>query len=131
MARSIATVTLVVHEYDEAISFFTDALRFVLIEDKPLGAGKRWVVVAPAESQGASLLLAKAATPEQLVHVGNQTGGRVSFFLHTSDFWNDYRYMQSRGVQFTEEPRHEPYGHVVVFIDIYGNKWDLVQHNDA
>jgi uncharacterized glyoxalase superfamily protein PhnB len=87
-------------------------------------------VVAPA-SQGASLLLAKAATPEQVAHVGNQTGGRVSFFLHTSDFWSDYRHMQARGVKFAEEPREEPYGRVVVLFDLYGNKWDLVQREGA
>jgi catechol 2,3-dioxygenase-like lactoylglutathione lyase family enzyme len=131
VAQSIALVTLVVREYDEAISFFTDALRFGLVEDKPLGGGKRWVVVAPSASQGVSLLLAKASTSEQEAHVGNQTGGRVSFFLHTSDFWADYRHMQSRGVKFAEEPREEPYGHVVVFYDLYGNKWDLVQRHDA
>ncbi len=119
-----------VREYDEAISFFTDALRFSLVEDRPLAGGKRWVVVAPA-SQGASLLLAKAATPEQVAHVGNQTGGRVSFFLHTIDFWSDYRHMQARGVKFAEEPREEPYGRVVVFFDLYGNKWDLVQREGA
>lgn len=130
MARSIALVALVVREYDEAISFFTDALRFSLVEDRPLAGGKRWVVVAPA-SQGASLLLAKAATPEQVAHVGNQTGGRVSFFLHTIDFWSDYRHMQARGVKFAEEPREEPYGRVVVFFDLYGNKWDLVQREGA
>jgi catechol 2,3-dioxygenase-like lactoylglutathione lyase family enzyme len=130
VARSIALVALVVREYDEAISFFTDALRFSLVEDRALAGGKRWVVVAPA-SQGASLLLAKAATPEQVAHVGNQTGGRVSFFLHTSDFWSDYRHMQARGVKFAEEPREEPYGRVVVFFDLYGNKWDLVQREGA
>jgi catechol 2,3-dioxygenase-like lactoylglutathione lyase family enzyme len=127
VARSIALATLVVREYDEAISFFTDALRFTLVEDTPLGPGKRWVVVAPSASQGASLLLAKASTPEQVAHVGNQSGGRVLLFLHTSDFWNDYHHMKSRGVTFTEEPREEPYGLVVVFRDLYGNKWDLVQ----
>jgi catechol 2,3-dioxygenase-like lactoylglutathione lyase family enzyme len=131
VARSIALVTLVVRDYDETISFFTGALRFTLVEDTPLGAGKRWVVVAPSDSQGAALLLAKAATPEQLAHVGNQTGGRVSFFLHTNDFWNDYRSMQSHGVRFAEEPRQEPYGPVVVFFDLYGNKWDLVGPNAA
>lgn len=131
MARSIASLTLVVREYDEAIAFFTDALRFTLVEDKPLGGGKRWVRVAPAESGGASLLLAKAATPEQLSHVGNQAGGRVFLFLETSDFWSDYDHMQSRGVRFTEQPRQEPYGWVVVFLDLYGNKWDLVQRSAA
>jgi len=131
MAHSIASLTLVVRDYDEAIAFFTDALRFTLVEDTPLGGGKRWVVVAPAASTGASLLLAKAATPEQLSHVGNQTGGRVFLFLHTDDFWDDYNTMRSRGVRFVEEPRHEPYGLVVVFLDLYGNKWDLVQRSGA
>ena len=127
MAHAIALVTLLVRDYDEAITYFTDALRFTVIEDTPLGDGKRWVVVAPPDSQGASLLLAKAATPEQWTQVGNQTGGRVFLFLHTTDFWNDYRAMQARGVRFAEEPREERYGRVVVFTDLYGNKWDLVQ----
>ena len=127
MTRSIALLSLLVRDYDEAISFFIGALRFTVVEDRPLGPAKRWVVVAPAASQGASLLLAKAATPEQLAHVGNQGGGRVFLFLHTSDFWNDYHHMQSRGVRFAEEPREESYGLVVVFFDLYGNKWDLVQ----
>jgi predicted enzyme related to lactoylglutathione lyase len=131
MTRSIASLTLLVREYDEAIAFFMDALRFTLVEDRLLGGSKRWVLMAPAESNGASLLLAKAATPEQLSRVGNQTGGRVFLFLETSDFWNDYNHMQSRGIQFTEQPRQEPYGWVVVFLDLYGNKWDLVQHNIA
>ena len=120
-----------VREYDEALAFFTDALRFKVVEDKPLGAGKRWVLIAPPESKGASLLLAKAASSEQEAHVGNQTGGRVFLFLETNDFWNDYRHMQSRGVKFAEEPRHELYGTVVVFFNLYGNKWDLLERNDA
>ena len=131
MAHSIASLTLVVRDYDEAIAFFTDALRFTLVEDTPLGGGKRWVVVAPVESTGASLLLAKAATPEQLSRVGDQTGGRVFLFLYTDDFWDDYNTMRLRGVQFIEQPRHEPYGLVVVFLDLYGNKWDLVQRSGA
>lgn len=129
MTRSISLLTLVVHDYDEAVAFFTGALRFRLVEDKPLGSGKRWVVVAPAGSRGASLLLAKAATSEQVNHVGNQTGGRVFLFLETNDFWNDYSHMQAHGVQFTEQPRQEPYGWVVVFLDLYGNKWDLIEYN--
>ena len=128
MAHSIASVTLVVRDYDEAIAFFTGALRFTVVEDRPLGGGKRWVRVAPAESTGASLLLARAATPEQVNYVGNQTGGRVFLFLETSDFWSDYNHMQAHGVQFTGQPRQEPYGWVVVFLDLYGNKWDLVQY---
>ena len=131
MALSIASLTLVVRDYDEAIAFFTDALRFTLVEDTPLGGGKRWVVVAPAASTGASLLLAKAATPEQLSRVGDQTGGRVFLFLHTDDFWADYNHMHSRGVRFIEQPRHESYGLVVVFLDLYGNKWDLVQRSGS
>lgn len=127
MSRSIALVTFVVREYEEALSFFTDALRFTVIEDRQLGEGKRWLAVAPRESTGASLLLAKAATAEQQAHVGSQTGGRVAFFLETSDFWNDYRHMQTHGIKFAEEPRDEPYGRVVVFSDLYGNKWDLLQ----
>jgi catechol 2,3-dioxygenase-like lactoylglutathione lyase family enzyme len=127
VSRAIALVTLVVREYDEAVSFFTDALRFAVAEDRPVGEGKRWVVVTPPGPAGASLLLARAATTEQRAHVGNQTGGRVAFFLETSDFWGDYRHMQSRGVKFTEEPRDEPYATVVVFLDLYGNKWDLLQ----
>jgi catechol 2,3-dioxygenase-like lactoylglutathione lyase family enzyme len=131
MTRSIAALALVVRDYNEAISFFTDALRFTLIEDTPLGADKRWVTVAPSGAPGAALLLAKAANAEQLAHVGNQTGGRVFLFLHTSDFWDDYRHMQAHGVKFAEEPREEPYGRVVVFFDLYGNQWDLVQPNEA
>jgi catechol 2,3-dioxygenase-like lactoylglutathione lyase family enzyme len=127
VSRAITLVTLVVREYDEAVSFFTDGLRFAVAEDRPVGEGKRWVVVTPPGSAGASLLLARAATTEQRAHVGNQTGGRVAFFLETSDFWGDYRHMQSRGIKFTEEPRDEPYATVVVFLDLYGNKWDLLQ----
>lgn len=127
MTKSIPLLTYVVRDYDEAIAFLVDALRFTVVEDTPLGDGKRWVVVAPAASRGASLLLGKAATPEQVAHVGNQTGGRVFLFLHTDDFWDDYRHMQAHGVRFAEEPREEPYGRVVVFFDLYGNTWDLVQ----
>lgn len=127
MAHSISSVTLVVRDYDEAIAFFTQALRFTLLEDEPRGAGKRWVRVAPSKSAGAALLLAQAATPEQTAHIGNQTGGRVAFFVETADFWDDYNHMQAHGVRFTEQPRDEVYGLVVVFLDLYGNKWDLVQ----
>lgn len=131
MAHSIAALALVVRDYDEAIQFFTEALRFRLVEDTPQGNGKRWVVVAPPESTGASLLLAKAATSEQESRIGNQTGGRVFLFLHTRDFWGDYHFMQAHGVHFIEEPRDEPYGQVVVFQDLYGNKWDMIQPKDA
>lgn len=127
MNQAIALITLLVRDYDEAIAFYTMALRFTLVEDKPMGPDKRWVVVAPAGSQGVSLLLSKAATPEQQAQIGNQAGGRVFLFLHTTDFWNDYSHMQANGVTFAEEPRDEPYGVVVVFYDLYGNKWDLMQ----
>ena len=120
-------LALVVRDYDEAIAFFTTALRFALVEDMPLPDGKRWVVVAPQGGQGAQLLLARAATNEQLARVGDQTGGRVFLFLHTSDFEDDYRHMLEKGVRFAEEPREEEYGRVVVFYDLYGNKWDLLE----
>ncbi len=131
MARSLASLALVVRDYDDAIAFFTDALRFTLVEDTPMGGGKRWVRVAPSAAPGATLLLAKAVTPEQESRVGDQTGGRVFLFLHTSDFWGDYHHMRAHGVRFTEEPRSEPYGRVVVFLDLYGNKWDLVERGPA
>lgn len=124
--HSLAALTLLVRDYDEAIAFFTCALRFTLVEDTPMGDGKRWVRVAPDGPGGTSLLLARATTPEQVSRVGDQTGGRVFLFLHTNNFWDDFRYMHEHGVRFTEEPRHEPYGLVVVFLDLYGNKWDLV-----
>ena len=126
MTRAIATVALVVRDYEEAIAFFVDVLRFRLVEDTPLQPGKRWLVVAPTGG-GTSLLLARAADEEQSAHVGNQTGGRVFVFLETDDFWGDYRDMQSRGVRFVRPPREEPYGTVAVFEDLYGNKWDLLQ----
>jgi catechol 2,3-dioxygenase-like lactoylglutathione lyase family enzyme len=124
---SISRVTIVVRDYDEAISFFTTALRFRVLEDTPLGNGNRWIVVAPDGNLGAAILLAKAATPDQANHVGNQTGDRVTFFLETTDFWSDYHCMTASGVLFAEPPREEPYGTVAVFRDLYGNKWDLVQ----
>lgn len=126
MARSLATVALVVRDYDEAIAFFTRALRFTLVEDAPAGPGKRWVVVAPPGERGASLLLARAATPEQAARIGDQTGGRVFLFLRTEDFASDHAHMRAHGVRFLEEPRRESYGLVAQFLDLYGNKWDLV-----
>jgi catechol 2,3-dioxygenase-like lactoylglutathione lyase family enzyme len=125
MPRSIATVTLVVADYDEAIRFYRDGLGFALIADDDLGAGKRWVVVGPEE--GARLLLARADGPEQRAAVGNQTGGRVMLFLQTDDFMRDYHTMLARRIEFIEEPRHESYGTVAVFKDLYGNLWDLIQ----
>ncbi len=128
MTCSIALVSLMVRDYDEAIAYYTSALGFALIEDTPREGGKRWVVVAPRGGRGASLLLARAATENQKQSVGNQTGGRVFLFLDTDDFWRDYQAMLSRGVNFVEAPREESYGTVVVFEDLYGNKWDVVQH---
>jgi catechol 2,3-dioxygenase-like lactoylglutathione lyase family enzyme len=130
MVQSIATVALVVRDYDEAIAFFTGSLRFTVVEDSPLGGGKRWVVVAPPGG-GTGLLLARAATPEQAARVGDQTGGRVFLFLRTDDFWRDYEDMRSRGVRFMEGPREEPFGTVAIFLDLYGNRWDLIQYRPA
>jgi catechol 2,3-dioxygenase-like lactoylglutathione lyase family enzyme len=127
MAQSLGYVALLVRDYDEALVFFTQALGFTLVEDTPLGNGKRWVLLRPPNSQGTSLLLARAATAEQESRIGNQTGGRVFLFLHTDDFWRDYRQMTARGVKFREQPRQETYGTVAVFEDLYGNKWDLLQ----
>ena len=127
MPQTLAHVTFLVRDYDEALAFFTDSLGFQIVEDTPLTENKRWVVVAPAGSTGPSLLLARAVTPEQAQSIGNQAGGRVFLFLHTDNFDRDYRHMQSRNVKFLESPRHEPYGTVAVFEDLYGNKWDLLQ----
>jgi catechol 2,3-dioxygenase-like lactoylglutathione lyase family enzyme len=130
MSQSITSIALVVKDYDEAIQFYTQTLKFDLIEDTPLtplAGKKRWVLVSPRGSNGTKLLLAQADSPEQESHIGNQTGGRVFLFLHTDDFWRDYHEMKSQGVQFHEEPREETYGTVVVFSDLYGNKWDLLE----
>ena len=125
--QSIASVSLVVRDYYEAIAFFTQSLGFQLLEDTDMGGGKRWVVVSTPGNRGATLLLAKAKNDAERAAIGNQTGGRVFMFLHTDDFRRDYEAMKARGVQFAEEPRHEQYGTVVVFLDLYGNKWDLVE----
>ena len=125
--QRIGTIALVVDDYDDAIAFYTQKLSFDLVEDRDLGGGKRWVQVAPLNSRGTNLLLAQARSPEQKQAVGNQAGGRVFLFLQTNDFWRDYQQMKAEGVQFNEEPREEIYGVVVVFEDLYGNKWDLLQ----
>ena len=127
----IGHLALLVNDYDEAIAYYTEQLGFELREDTPLSDGKRWVLVAPPGAQETSLLLARAATDEQLAHCGNQTGGRVFLFLHTDDFWRDYHVMISKGVTFLEEPRREAYGTVAVFEDLYGNKWDLLERRLA
>lgn len=124
----IALVTLVVHDYDEAIGFYRDALGFELVEDTDRGDGSRWVVVRPrGTAAGTGLLLARAKDGAQGASVGAQTGGRVGFFLHTEDFAGDHARMRAAGVRFLEEPRHEVYGSVAVFEDLYGNRWDLLQ----
>ena len=130
-SNSIAHVAFLVRDYDEAIAWFTTALGFRLLRDEALSATKRWVIVAPADGTGTSLLLARAATPEQVAAVGRQGGGRVFLFLHTDDFRRDYEGFRARGVQFVEGPREEEYGSVAVFEDLYGNRWDLVQPRRA
>jgi len=131
MRQSIVHVALVVRDYDEAIDFYTKVLHFTVVEDtyQPR-QDKRWVVVSPPQSTGTTLLLARAANPEQENFIGNQSGGRVFLFLNTDDFWRDYNDMTSKGVKFVREPRQEPYGMVAVFKDLYGNLWDLLQLND-
>lgn len=125
---SLATVTLVVPDYDAAIAFYRDVLGFELIEDTPLGGGKRWVIVAP--EKGAALLLAKASGAAQEAAIGNQTGGRVAFFLETDAFDETHARFTAGGVTFLEQPRHEPYGTVAVFSDPFGNRWDLIEVKD-
>jgi len=125
--QKIGNVALVVENYDDAIEFYTKKLRFELVEDTDLGGGKRWVQICPPNSTGTNLLLAQASNEEQQQSVGNQTGGRVFLFLQTNDFWRDYAFMKNQGVEFAEEPRTEAYGTVVVFKDLYGTKWDLLQ----
>ena len=130
MSAAISLVTLVVPDYDEGIAFYVGKLGFDLLEDTDLGGGKRWVRVAPKGAETA-LLLAKAATPDQQAAIGNQTGGRVGFFLKTDDFAGFYEQMLGKGVDFREEPRREPYGIVAVFADPFGNTWDLIEHRKS
>lgn len=125
MSLEFAMTAIVVDEYDRAIDFYTNCLGFTLTEDTVLSPEKRWVTVRPGKT-GASILLAKAATDEQRGHIGNQTGGRVGFFLHTDTFDETFESYKSKGVEFVDQPRLEAYGKVVVFIDLYGNKWDLI-----
>ncbi len=128
MKQSIVHVALVVRDYDEAIAFYTQKLKFRLIEDtyQP-EQDKRWVVVAPQDSSGTSILLARASTKEQEACIGKQTGGRVFLFLNSDDFWRDYNDMLSVGIEFVREPKVEAYGTVAVFKDLYGNLWDLLE----
>ena len=128
MKQSIGYVSLVVRDYDEAIDFYLKTLDFVLIEDAFIEAqNKRWVLLAPPGSTESRLLLARAVGPEQQSRIGNQTGGRVFLFLHTDDFWRDFKRYKERGVVFFREPKEESYGTVAVFQELYGNLWDLLQ----
>lgn len=134
MNLRISQFAITVRDYDQAIAFYTQSLCFELLEDTDLGNGKRWVRVrppAPSGAQGPAILLARAATPQQLASVGNQTGGRVFVFIETDDLWRDYRAMRGRGVKFVREPSEEPYGTVAVFEDLYGNKFDLIQRRSG
>ena len=127
MKQSIAHIALVVHDYDEAIQFYTEKLNFTLIEDTPQSETKRWVLVAPPGSDGCNLLLAKGVGDEQRSRIGNQTGGRVFLFLRTDNFWRDYENMKAKDITFIREPTVEEYGTVAVFKDLYGNLWDMIQ----
>lgn len=130
--KSIVHVALVVRDYDEAIRFYTEKLDFTVVEDtyQP-EQNKRWVLVAPPGSNGTTLLLARASSPDQELFIGNQSGGRVFLFLSTDDFWRDYNRMISVGIRFIREPKVESYGTVAVFQDLYGNLWDLVELSPA
>ena len=127
--NTLGMIAIVVDDYDQAISHYVDDLGFTLIEDKEMTPEKRWVVVAPS-SDGARILLAKAANDTQKAAVGNSTGGRVAFFMYTTNFNETYKAYSSRGIEFIESPRQETYGQVVVFKDLYGNKWNLIERNE-
>ena len=127
MATTLGMIAIVIDEYDAAISHYVGDLGFTLIEDSELSPEKRWVVIAPSKD-GARILLAKASNPQQQAAIGNSTGGRVGFFLYTDDFSDTYGKYLERGIEFTETPRSEAFGQVVVFKDKYGNKWDLIEN---
>ena len=131
MPQQLATVALVVADYDEAIAFYCGKLGFGLAADTDLGGGKRWVRVRPPGEGGAALLLARADGERQRAAIGGQTGGRVGFFLETDDFARDFADLTARGVHFLEAPRHEAYGTVAVFEDLYGNKWELIEPREC
>ena len=130
MYQRIAHIALVVKDYDEAIEFYTKKLDFTLLEDTKINEDKRWVMIAPPGAKECCLLLAKAADEKQLKSVGNQTGGRVGFFLFTDDFWRDYTKMNTQNINFVRPPTEFEYGTVAVFKDLYGNLWDLIQPNE-
>ena len=130
MNQRLAHVALMVNDYDDAIEFFTRQLNFTLIEDTKIDENKRWVMVAPPGAKECCLLLAKAANERQTENVGNQTGGRVAFFLFTDDFWRDYNNMIESDIRFVRPPTEFEYGTVAVFKDLYGNLWDLIEPNE-
>lgn len=127
MTSHVAMIAVIVRDYDEAIAWYRDALQFELLEDSERGEGKRWVRMAPRGNGRFSLLLARAANDAQSRAIGDQHGGRVGFFLHTDDFAGDHARLVAAGALFEEAPRHEAYGSVVVFRDLYGNRWDLIE----
>ncbi|MCK8521877.1 VOC family protein [Aquimarina sp. D1M17] len=127
MNLKIGAFSLIVKDYDEAIAFYVGKLNFKLIEDTKIDSEKRWVLIAPSHDNETFILLAKASNTEQENAIGNQSGGRVFLFLHTDNFWEEYNLMKSKGISFLETPREEPYGTVVVFEDLYGNTWDLLE----
>jgi catechol 2,3-dioxygenase-like lactoylglutathione lyase family enzyme len=127
VVQHLGLVSVLVRDYDEAIDFYTNVLGFRLIEDTVLSENKRWVVVAPPGGRETGVLLARASTPAQAERIGDQTAGRVFLFLFTDDLPRDYQSLRAAGVRFTEQPRQESYGDVVVFEDLYGNRWDLIQ----
>jgi len=129
--QQIGNIALVVDNYDDAIEFYTQKLQFTLVEDVNIGEGKRWVQVAPPNANGTTLLLSQASNDEQKKAVGNQAGGQVFLILQTNDFWRDYELMKENSVVFNEVPRVEEYGTVVVFQDLYGNKWDMIERHGA
>ena len=127
MRQHIGALALLVRDYDEAKAYYAAVLGFDVVQDTPLGDGKRWLLMAPAGSNETRLLLAKADGPEQTASIGDQAGGRVFLFLHTDDFWRDHARLSTNGVKFCEAPRTEDYGTVAVFEDLYGNRWDLIE----
>jgi catechol 2,3-dioxygenase-like lactoylglutathione lyase family enzyme len=131
MFRRVAALTILVPSYDEGLAFFRDVLDFLVLEDTRLDSTKRWLVVGASKSAGAALVLAVPSDKRQRARLGDQTGGRVGFFLHTDDFRRDYERMLARGVQFLETPRREPYGLVAVFVDPWGGRWDLLEPSDS
>jgi len=131
MKQSLVHIALVVADYDEAIEFYTKTLDFKLHEDTYIPEqSKRWVLIAPPNSEGCTILLARASNAEQAKFVGNQAGGRIFLFLSTNDFWRDYENYRGKGVTFVREPTEFDYGTVAVFEDLYGNRWDLIQHSE-